>query len=610
MFIVQENLFGEDIAFVSKGKKSLGERGCEVCPLNKKKKVFGEIRGREILVVAMCPGETEEREGIPLIGKAGKLLWKEAKSLGAFERSQCDVDNVVRCRPVKMSEYENLVNRTPSKEEMHCCSIHTESQLRKAKPKVILLLGEVAQKQFLGKKYDTEPNSFFDTDAKVWVVRTFHPSFLLRPVSNDVWQKFRRALKFVKHALAYPGQYDYIKSLDYAVILTPAALEIYLEELRASGRTVFFDIETDVTPEGKTILVSIAFSIRRGVSRMLLLHHPENDYAMGIRKCEHMIATFMADASVRKAGWWGIFDVEKLENLLDIRVRNYATDGLITEYLSYPNRKDYRLDTVSSLRFPEFMSYKDVIYPQALGDDDFPHMSRVPVKKLMLRNCGDADLTRRASLSTVKQHNPVLVSMLIDAAFMLHEMSELGQCFDEEQATELERVYTPLERKILDDIKLIAGKPDFEPTDDNLRWLFVKRLKLELTHKTSAGKLGNKSGYKAYSVDRPVLEALYNEHPVIDKVMKLRFVRKLKSTYIDGLRRSARSFMGFARTRFKLWGTGTGRISSGGDEYRKGKGDRVNFQNLHGSPDAKNMLVSTMAWRKIFTAWRKHAVQA
>src|SRR5579862_2235208 len=129
-------------------------RGCEPCPLNKVKgiqKILGTIHGRKILVFAQSPGPEENKLGLELVGPAGKWWWKELSRVGVT-RDDVDIQNSQRCFPadrIKGTYETHLKMRDPSKEEMRCCSLHTENFLAQSKAKFILVLGALAAKALL-----------------------------------------------------------------------------------------------------------------------------------------------------------------------------------------------------------------------------------------------------------------------------------------------------------------------------------------------------------------------------------------------------------------------------------------------------------------------------
>ena len=87
------------------------------------------------MVIGQNPGETEDEEGRPFVGASGRFLNTILKRNG-IERRDIYVTNVVKCKTPQ--------NRKPTRQEIAACLLGLEAEIKKIKPKVILLMGEVA----------------------------------------------------------------------------------------------------------------------------------------------------------------------------------------------------------------------------------------------------------------------------------------------------------------------------------------------------------------------------------------------------------------------------------------------------------------------------------
>lgn len=581
-------------------KKLVDKRGCDACPSKGKRKIFGAIRGKPILVIGMRPALHEEQQGLPFVGRSGKLLWDRANRLRAFSREDCDVDNVVRCRGTEKTP-TGTREIPPTKQELFCCSLHTEAQLAKASPKVILLLGEVAQKQYLGKAYKAGRVFYWDEKLNCRIICTYHPSYMLRHPPVSAWKIFDRALRLVRHTLEYPGRLGYLRAQDYQELVTSAEIGAFFREAAAAKTEVVFDVEDGWADAEKTrrMILMIGFCYKRGQVRVIFLDHPDCKTPSG--KKWALVKAFL-ESDTPKSAWNGASDCRKLWCLKQIRVRHFWADAMLAEYLAYPERKDYRLATAAERRFPRFVGWKEVVDPYlGLDASDF---SKVPGRKLFWRNAGDCDLPKRCLHKTLTDKNRALVRLYTDASFTALDMGERGILVDQEHLKRLLSIYEPLEKKLDREIALVSGKPDFKVTDDNIRWLLTEKLHLHLTAKTKAGEDGKKSGFKAFAVGKEVLKEITPLHPVVMKIRQRRFVEKLRGTHLIGFQRCAAMNDGRVKTRFKLTGASTGRTSSGGDKKSKHQEEvhLVNLQNIHGDPSAQNILVSTLRWRDLAKA--------
>jgi uracil-DNA glycosylase len=132
----------------------------------------------ELLFVGEAPGEEEDLQGEPFIGKAGQLL---TKIIGAMEytREEIFIANVLKCRPDMPAGEAG--NRKPKPAEMATCLPWLTRQIELIKPKVIVALGLTAVEGLLG-----EPCTMRDIRGKwldyhgVPLMPTYHPAYLLR----------------------------------------------------------------------------------------------------------------------------------------------------------------------------------------------------------------------------------------------------------------------------------------------------------------------------------------------------------------------------------------------------------------------------------------------
>lgn len=184
-------------------------KNCASCELHKTRNniVFadGNPETAKIVLVGEAPGENEDMQGIPFVGRAGKLLNEFLKNAGISRENDLYIINTVKCRPPK--------NRVPTDAEKEACRDILESQIEIVNPKIILLCGATALKSFtpnvtlnsfqglIGERLcDAETSSarrrildktpiskirgeFFEVEinGKIYqAMPIFHPSYLLR----------------------------------------------------------------------------------------------------------------------------------------------------------------------------------------------------------------------------------------------------------------------------------------------------------------------------------------------------------------------------------------------------------------------------------------------
>jgi len=154
-------------------RRELGE--CTRCELagGRTKLVFGVgDAAAELVFVGEGPGEDEDLQGEPFVGRAGQLLTKMIEAMG-FRRDEIYIANVVKCRPPG--------NRNPEPDEIEACEPFLRAQLAAIRPKVVVALGKFAAQTLLR---ETSPISklrgrWFSYEG-VRLMPTFHPAYLLR----------------------------------------------------------------------------------------------------------------------------------------------------------------------------------------------------------------------------------------------------------------------------------------------------------------------------------------------------------------------------------------------------------------------------------------------
>ena len=154
---------------------------CTKCRLHqgRNKFVFGTGNpNADILVIGEGPGAEEDKQGLPFVGRAGKLLTDMLKAI-KFEREEVYIGNIIKCRPPE--------NRTPMQDEMDTCLPYLKKQVELIKPKLILCLGLTAAKGLLKKKESLGQlrKSVFEYEGAKVIV-SYHPAALLR---NPHWKK-------------------------------------------------------------------------------------------------------------------------------------------------------------------------------------------------------------------------------------------------------------------------------------------------------------------------------------------------------------------------------------------------------------------------------------
>ena len=152
----------------------------------------------EIMFIGEAPGAEEDKTGKPFVGQAGKLLDEMLSYIGLSRIKNIYITNVVFWRPPG--------NRTPNSQEISACLPLTRKHIKLIKPRVIILMGNVAAKSLLStnegiSKVREKNLKYLDEQANlsIPVKAIFHPAYLLRnPIEKKkVWQDLKNLHKFL-----------------------------------------------------------------------------------------------------------------------------------------------------------------------------------------------------------------------------------------------------------------------------------------------------------------------------------------------------------------------------------------------------------------------------
>jgi DNA polymerase len=154
---------------------------CTRCPLHKSAilRVIGKGScNPKVFFIGEAPGKSENETGIPFYGRAGKELDKMIDYMGLSEEDWM-VTNTVKCHPPE--------NRRPKTNEIECCKPFLLSQIILLNPKIIILLGNTAEKSFCpGRKL--EWGIPVEHDGRT-ILKLYHPAALIYTSSKKETQR-------------------------------------------------------------------------------------------------------------------------------------------------------------------------------------------------------------------------------------------------------------------------------------------------------------------------------------------------------------------------------------------------------------------------------------
>ena len=156
---------------------------CQRCSLcqTRTNVVFGTgVPNAEVMFVGEGPGQNEDEQGLPFVGRSGQLLDCYLHAIGLHRDKNIFIANIVKCRPPN--------NRDPLAEEWEACMPWLRQQFSIIQPKIVVCLGRIAAQRMI------RPNFSVSKEHGQWVEKngvfftaTLHPAALLRnPIQKPI----------------------------------------------------------------------------------------------------------------------------------------------------------------------------------------------------------------------------------------------------------------------------------------------------------------------------------------------------------------------------------------------------------------------------------------
>ena len=173
---------------------------CRKCPLadTRTNVVFGTgVQNAEVMLIGEGPGEQEDLQGVPFVGRAGQLLDDMLEIIDLSRSTNVYIANIVKCRPPG--------NRVPLPEEQEACKGFLREQIRIVQPWIIVALGATAAQTLVSPALRiTRDRGKWQQKGRFWILPTYHPAALLRDESKkrDAWTDFQAVKQLYTQLLA------------------------------------------------------------------------------------------------------------------------------------------------------------------------------------------------------------------------------------------------------------------------------------------------------------------------------------------------------------------------------------------------------------------------
>lgn len=171
-------------------------KNCDKCPLceGRTNVVFGMGNPEaKVMLIGEGPGENEDLQGKPFVGRSGQLLDKFLAAVDLDRNKNVYIANMVKCRPPK--------NRDPKPEEQDECINWLRQQFKIIRPEIVVCVGRISAQRLIDKnlRVTRQHGEFFDKNGTLFM-GTYHPAAILRNPNNKEaafgdWLKVREKMQ-------------------------------------------------------------------------------------------------------------------------------------------------------------------------------------------------------------------------------------------------------------------------------------------------------------------------------------------------------------------------------------------------------------------------------
>ncbi|MDR2814330.1 MAG: DNA polymerase I [Prevotellaceae bacterium] len=314
-----------------------------------------------------------------------------------------------------------------------------------------------------------------------------------------------------------------------------------------------FDSETDGVNPINDDVVGLSFAVKPYEAWFVPLSPGEERFAEKVA----LLRAPLESESIAKIGQNIKFDYLVLKRI-GIALQGKLLDTMLAHYLLEPDMR-HNMNYLAEV----YLSYQPVPIEDLIGNkkEGQKKMSQVALERLVEYAAEDADVTlqlRKILFDELDKNNLRTLYEEIEAplVYVLGDMEWEGVRIDAKGLAEYGKELAAELQKLEKEIQEIAGEPAlnvFSPKQ--LGEALFDKLKISDNARTT-GKT------KQYSTSEETLMALRDKHPVIDKVLEMRGLKKLLSSYVETLPTLVNPHTGHIHTSFNQAVTSTGRLSS------------------------------------------------
>ncbi len=331
----------------------------------------------------------------------------------------------------------------------------------------------------------------------------------------------------------------------YRMADTPEERQALMQVLM-QAKAVSMDTETTGTEALDARLVGMSFAVEEGEAWYVPVVQDEN--------IVEEFRPFYECPDILKVGQNIKYDLQVLRNY-GIRLAGPMADTMIAHYLLHPEMR-HGMDYLAEA----YLRYHTIPITDLIGSGkQQKSMADLSPEEIRVYACEDADITLRLHhlfLPQLKEQNllPLFEDLEMPLVAVLAEMERNGVCLDTAALHETSGKFTRLMEDLEKEIHALAGMEFNIASPKQVGEVLFDRL--QITSKPKKTKTGQ------YVTSEDVLESLRSKHPIVEKILEHRGVKKLLGTYVDALPLLINPHTGHIHTSFNQTITTTGRLSS------------------------------------------------
>jgi DNA polymerase-1 len=331
----------------------------------------------------------------------------------------------------------------------------------------------------------------------------------------------------------------------YRMADTPEERQALMQVLM-QAKAVSMDTETTGTEALDARLVGMSFAVEEGEAWYVPVVQDES--------IVEEFRPFYECPDILKVGQNIKYDLQVLRNY-GIRLAGPMADTMIAHYLLHPEMR-HGMDYLAEA----YLRYRTIPITELIGSGkQQKSMADLSPEEIRVYACEDADITLRLHhlfLPQLKEQNllPLFEDLEMPLVAVLAEMERNGVCLDTAALHETSGKFTRLMEDLEKEIHALAGMEFNIASPKQVGEVLFDRL--QITSKPKKTKTGQ------YVTSEDVLESLRSKHPIVEKILEHRGVKKLLGTYVDALPLLINPRTGHIHTSFNQTITTTGRLSS------------------------------------------------